>query len=44
MNFGNEFEKYATGHLGVNSHTLSDYTSEINRFNPKNLTDRKSVV
>jgi len=34
----NEFEKYATKHLSINSNTLSDYTSEINRFNPKNLT------
>ena len=26
-----EFEKYATGHLGLNSHTLRDYSSEVSR-------------
>lgn len=25
----NDFEKYATGHIGINSHTLADYTSQI---------------
>lgn len=25
----NDFEKYATGHIGINSHTLTDYTSQI---------------
>lgn len=28
----NEFQKYATGHLGVNSHTLHDYSSRVESY------------
>ena len=28
----NDFEKYATGHLGINSHTLYDYTSSVTDY------------
>lgn len=41
----NEFQKYATGHLGINSLKLSDYTSEINNYvSPTIIEERQMNV
>lgn len=39
----NEFEKYATKHIGINSITLRDYTSEINGYITPNIIEERQM-
>ena len=39
----NDFEKYATGHLGINSHTLYDYTSSVTDYVSPTIIEERQL-
>ena len=39
----NDVEKYATGHLGINSHTLYDYTSSVTDYVSPTIIEERQL-